>query len=57
MMNRPVRTMPMMPASMEVSIAAAPSEGPTRRSEMAVSSSGSEPPSMSAARSLASLGR
>ena len=55
MMNRPVSAMPMMPASMEASMAAAPSEGPTRRSEIAVSSSGSEPPSMSAARSLASV--
>ena len=44
----------MMPASMEASIAAAPSEGPTRRSEMAFSSSGSEPPSISAASSLES---
>ena len=44
----------MMPASTEAAIAAAPSEGPTRRSEMAFSSRGSEPPSMSAARSLAS---
>ena len=45
----------MMPASTDWSIAASPSEGPTRREEMAVSSSGSEPPSISAARSLDSL--
>ena len=44
----------MMPASMEASIAAAPRDGPTRRSEIALSSSGRAPPSMSAARSLAS---
>src|SRR6478672_9888323 len=55
MMNRPVRMMPMMPASIEESIAAAPSEGPTRRSEIAFSSSGSAPPSIRAARSLASV--
>ena len=55
MMKRPVRTMPMMPASMDASMAAAPSVGPTRRSEIAVSSSGSAPPSISAARSLASV--
>ena len=45
----------MMPASIEASMAAAPSEGPTRRSEIAVSSSGSAPPSISAARSLDSV--
>ena len=45
----------MMPASMDASIAAAPSEGPTRRSEMAVSSRGSAPPWMRAARSFASV--
>ena len=55
MMNRPVRIRPMMPASMDASIAAAPSEGPTRRSEMAVSSRGSAPPWMRAARSFASV--
>src|SRR5918995_1313316 len=53
-MKRPVRSRPMRPASIEASIAAAPNEGPTRRSEIAVSSSGSDPPSISAASSLAS---
>ena len=54
MMKRPVRIRPMMPALMEASIAASPRVGPTRRSEITSTWSGSAPPSISSARSLAS---
>ncbi len=53
MMKMPVRIRPMMPASIEASMASSPRVGPTRRSEISSSSRGSAPPSMRADRSLA----
>ncbi len=53
-MNSAVSATPMMPASALAWIASLPSDGPTTRWSMTSTGTGSEPPSISAARSLAS---